>query len=67
MSTTSGLVAIPDSDVDSYPSTIPFTHAAPVTHVVVDVQVSHTRPDDLRVRLVGPAGEQALLMSQHGR
>ena len=67
VSKTSGVVAIPDSgNAASYPSAIPFTHAARVTDVVVDVQVSHTRPDDLQVRLVGPGGQQALLMSNTG-
>jgi subtilisin-like proprotein convertase family protein len=61
-------IVLPDSGSASpYPSSITVSGAASVTDVNVQlVGVGHTWPDDIDVLLVGPNGEDALIMSDAG-
>ena len=49
-----------------YPSQLAVDHPGPVVDVNVSLLLSHTRPDDLDLLLVGPQGQAVVLMSDAG-
>jgi subtilisin-like proprotein convertase family protein len=49
-----------------YPSQVLVPHDARVADVNVHLTLTHTMPDDLDVLLVGPGGQQAMVMSDVG-
>ena len=49
-----------------YPSQLAVDHPGPVVDVNVSLMLSHTRPDDLDLLLVGPQGQAVVLMSDAG-
>ena len=59
-------IEIPDSaaPADPYPSTVSFDRPGVITDVDVAITgITHESPDDLQLLLVGPGGDQALLMA----
>ena len=49
-----------------YPSQLAVEHPGAVVDVNVSLSLSHTRPDDLDLLLVGPQGQAVVLMSDAG-
>ncbi len=60
-------ITIPDGQADTYPSEIVVTQPARIVDVnVLLTGLTHTWPDDLEVMLVGPGGQQVVLMADAG-
>ncbi|HJL14893.1 MAG TPA: proprotein convertase P-domain-containing protein [Sandaracinaceae bacterium LLY-WYZ-13_1] len=59
-------VDIPDDDPSGASSTIEVTEPGTISSLAVDVDITHTYRGDLRVTLVSPSGEEALLFDRDG-
>ena len=51
---------------DPYPLELEVPHAAQIHDLQVDVELQHDRPSDLELLLVGPAGQQVMLLNGAG-
>src|SRR4051794_14411664 len=63
-----GSISVPSSGNGApYPSTVNISGVdGVIDHVVVDIVLTHSNPDDLDILLVGPTGVKVLLMSDAG-
>ena len=70
--TSSGAMTVPAAGIGTsgpaspFPSPIFVPYSAPIVDVTVELSITHTAPDDLDLLLVGPQGQQVLLMSDAG-
>ena len=64
--TASPAVTIPDNDATGVDSTIALASSKVTTAVQVDVDITHSFIGDLRVELVAPSGQQAVLHNRQG-